>query len=687
MSITKKNRVNPTKDKPAVIQIDEDNKAVANHGESFMIRKRMKSSRSNTSNHYLSEPESPMTPGASEELGENRNASSQPGILVATQRSISWKKKIREFYSAPITTYWLWFGAFILFLCANTYDLLVKTPKFPSWTEWYVFTYIVVWSIEIIRKVVCLIMIDRKKPALRKAQVFFFGYRNGTLSFALITYIIGFLIRLHPSTKMLGRVILIVNSVLWSLKLIDYLSVQPRLGPYINMAGEMIPGMIPIIVMVFVTLYGFGLVRQSITFPYEDWNWLLLRNIFFQPYFMLYGEVYAEKIDTCGDEIWNTHESENIPISQLNITEETCVPGYFISPLFMTAFMLITNVLLMNTMVACCTYVFDRSIKITQEIFLFERYRHVMEYESTPCLPPPFTIIYHVYWVFKWLRIRNKFFRRQNLLDASLSMTVAAFGAAESLLQQEVKDLEMRLRYIEGKHKEEIDYMKQMNSKLEIMLRIMSTGVGNVNSDNNNSGQPHSGDEGGSSVPLINIPQFTIQPPTAAQSRRSSGQYIKRNSLPRNERKRNSLENKQLTPSEIQRLEKTLQTVDSRGSAGPSQESRKNRPASSPLTTSSAHPATPTFAFDLLESSEYPHHEGDSHDHASDEERDELEPLPMSRNKPIRRSRKHAMYTTIADNIVDDDHPYYAVEPCTSHDSAANFPSSGVDIEYHGESD
>ena len=29
---------------------------------------------------------------------------------------------------------------------------------------------------------------------------------------------------------------------------------------------------------------------------------------------------------------------------------------------------------------------------------------------------------------------------------------MAAFGAAESLLQQEVKDLEMRLRYIEGKH-------------------------------------------------------------------------------------------------------------------------------------------------------------------------------------------------------------------------------------------
>lgn len=31
-------------------------------------------------------------------------------------------------------------------------------------------------------------------------------------------------------------------------------------------------------------------------------HWLLVRNIFYKPYFMLYGEVYADEIDTCGDE-------------------------------------------------------------------------------------------------------------------------------------------------------------------------------------------------------------------------------------------------------------------------------------------------------------------------------------------------------------------------------------------------
>lgn len=92
------------------------------------------------------------------------------------------------------------------------------------------------------------------------------------------------------------------------------------------------------IVLLFVSLLAFGLPRQSINYPDHDWSWLLVRNIFykarmhsrflssfgfvallgfsllpalkdpelkavpFQPYFMLYGEVYADEIDVCGDD-------------------------------------------------------------------------------------------------------------------------------------------------------------------------------------------------------------------------------------------------------------------------------------------------------------------------------------------------------------------------------------------------
>lgn len=59
--------------------------------------------------------------------------------------------------------------------------------------------------------------------------------------------------------------------------------------------------MIYIIAILFVMLASFGLVRQSITYPNEEWSWMLVRNIFYKPYFVLYAEVYADEIAPCGD--------------------------------------------------------------------------------------------------------------------------------------------------------------------------------------------------------------------------------------------------------------------------------------------------------------------------------------------------------------------------------------------------
>ena len=59
--------------------------------------------------------------------------------------------------------------------------------------------------------------------------------------------------------------------------------------------------MIYIVTILIVVLISFGLVRQSITYPNEEFDWILVRNIFYKPYFMLYGEVYAAEIAPCGD--------------------------------------------------------------------------------------------------------------------------------------------------------------------------------------------------------------------------------------------------------------------------------------------------------------------------------------------------------------------------------------------------
>jgi transient receptor potential cation channel subfamily M protein 3 len=239
------------------------------------------------------------------------------GIILSRKRQIKFRRKLYEFFVAPITTFWAWSLSFAVFLCALTYVLLISTPPNPTVLEWVLFAYVVAYAMEITRK----FFMSEPKKFKEKLEYFFINYWNALTSMAILGFIIGFGFRVAPYYASTGRIILAVNSVFWAIKLLDFLSVHPRFGPYITMAGKMIMNMTPIVVMLVIALLGFGLARQSITFPDEDWHWLLVRNVFYKPYFMLYGEVYADEIDTCGDEAWDDHVDKHIGIDELtNIT-------------------------------------------------------------------------------------------------------------------------------------------------------------------------------------------------------------------------------------------------------------------------------------------------------------------------------------------------------------------------------
>lgn len=58
-----------------------------------------------------------------------------------------------------------------------------------------------------------------------------------------------------------------------------------------TMMGKMVKNMIYFVVLLLVVLMSFGVCRQAILYPDSDPNWSLATEVFYQPYFMLYGEV------------------------------------------------------------------------------------------------------------------------------------------------------------------------------------------------------------------------------------------------------------------------------------------------------------------------------------------------------------------------------------------------------------
>lgn len=49
----------------------------------------------------------------------------------------------------------------------------------------------------------------------------------------------------------------------------------------------------------------FGVARQAILFPNEEPSWKLAKNIFYMPYWMIYGEVFADQIDR--KQVYDSH--------------------------------------------------------------------------------------------------------------------------------------------------------------------------------------------------------------------------------------------------------------------------------------------------------------------------------------------------------------------------------------------
>lgn len=52
-----------------------------------------------------------------------------------------------------------------------------------------------------------------------------------------------------------------------------------------------------IVVMMAIVLLSFGVSRKAILSPDENPSWSLARDIVFQPYWMIFGEVYAGEMD------------------------------------------------------------------------------------------------------------------------------------------------------------------------------------------------------------------------------------------------------------------------------------------------------------------------------------------------------------------------------------------------------
>uniref|UniRef100_A0A668UYG1 Uncharacterized protein n=1 Tax=Oreochromis aureus TaxID=47969 RepID=A0A668UYG1_OREAU len=259
-----------------------------------------------------------------------------------------------------------------------------------------------------------------------------------------------------------GRVIYCIDIIFWYIRVLDIFGVNKYLGPYVMMIGKMMIDMMYFVVIMLVVLMSFGVARQAILHPDEEPTWRLARNIFYMPYWMIYGEVFADSIDRktrihtpCGEHLYD-EDGKKLP---------PCIPGAWLTPAIMACYLLVANILLVNLLIAVFNNTFFEVKSISNQVWKFQRYQLIMTFHDRPILPPPLIILSHLYILFN--RMFKRCFKYFKLVPVSInalfvstllgrvenmSMRLEEVNERENTMKASLQTVDLRLAQLEELH-------------------------------------------------------------------------------------------------------------------------------------------------------------------------------------------------------------------------------------------
>ncbi|KAF7667896.1 hypothetical protein LDENG_00042370 [Lucifuga dentata] len=282
--------------------------------------------------------------------------------------------RLFEFYRAPVVKFWFHTMSYLAFLMLFSYTILVKMKDQPSVQEWLVIVYILSIALEKTREV----LMSEPRKLSQKLKVWFSEYWNISDFIAIFLFLAGLMMRWHTEPyRTAARICYSLDIIFWFIRVMDLLAVNQHAGPYLTMITKMTRNMFFIVVMMTIVLLSFGVSRKAILSPNEQPSWSLAKDVVFQPYWMIFGEVYAGEIDACAD-------------------NQPCPPGSFLIPFLQAVYMFFQYIIMVNVLIAFFNNIYFDMASKSNMLWKYNRYRYIMTYQERPWLPPPLIILSHM---------------------------------------------------------------------------------------------------------------------------------------------------------------------------------------------------------------------------------------------------------------------------------------------------
>uniref|UniRef100_A0A452VNK0 Transient receptor potential cation channel subfamily M member 2 n=1 Tax=Ursus maritimus TaxID=29073 RepID=A0A452VNK0_URSMA len=331
--------------------------------------------------------------------------------------------RVRAFFNAPVVIFHLNVLSYFVFLCLFAYVLMVDFRPTPSWCEYLIY----VWLFSLVCEELRQLFYDPDEFGLTKvAFLYFSDFWNKLDIGAILLFIAGLTCRLIPGLLYSGRVILSLDFIMFCLRLMHIFTISKTLGPKIIIVKRMMKDVFFFLFLLAVWVVSFGVAKQAILIHNEsrvDW---IFRGVVYQSYLTIFGQMPAYidgvnfSLEQCSPNGTDPYKPK-CPESDA-VRHEPAFPEWLTVTL-LCLYLLFTNILLLNLLIAMFNYTFQQVQEHTDQIWKFQRHDLIEEDHSRPPAPPPFILLSHLHLVIKRVVLKIPAKRHKQLSEHPLGWT------------------------------------------------------------------------------------------------------------------------------------------------------------------------------------------------------------------------------------------------------------------------
>ncbi|XP_013384358.1 transient receptor potential cation channel subfamily M member 2 isoform X1 [Lingula anatina] len=391
--------------------------------------------------------------------------------------SISIFRAFYYFHTAPITKFLYQQIMYIVFLCMFSYFLMVdlhpmNTPD--NLHIWEIFVWI--FSGTSILEEVRQVLTKDSRSLWYKLADWWKSVWNKLDLIMYTLFIISVVLRftLTEADFVHARRAYCLTLILHFVRFLQGFMIHKDMGPKVIMIRRMITDVIFFVMILLVFLLAYGVAVQALLYPNHKRDWSILKDVVYIPYWQMYGDLFLDetsgKIDQC---------TSNATLYLQDNGPQMCPQqNEWMTIVLMVIYMLLTNVLLLNLLIAIFNYTFQNIQDNSLTVWRFYRFGLIYEYHDRPPLPPPAIIISHIvrgimYIVKKCRGIKNSddSFKRVLSVDEQEKLTVFEKAGMESYLlrthQENEAHMANKISTAGERIEQVIDDLEQIKEQIE----------------------------------------------------------------------------------------------------------------------------------------------------------------------------------------------------------------------------